>query len=405
MNRALLLRSILAQLRRARLRTTLMTAVIAVSVLATVLLQGAAVSVRASFDRFIARAYPADGIVLMAGGGFMGGRAGTTKLRLTDVETVAASIGVTDWDPMIVTSPREVKRGGASAQVSIRGHSEKAESIRARSVIEGEFFTASEVRNRANVALIGTTTAATLFPDQSPVGARIFVDNVPFEVRGVLEPAGVDPHGGDQDQIIQIPFTTLMDRIARVDYVSAVTFVVADRARMDAVRDEILDAMRQLHQIAPGQEDDFVVITPVMMNAMLNRSFRTFDIFVPAIAVTAFAISAGVILSIMQLGMRARTAEIGLCKAVGARDRDLLVQVVLEVAVVSVAGAVTGLLLATASSVPLGSMLAAKFGATGLRPSFAVSLLAAAAALGTGLAGALLPARRAARLDPVRALR
>ena len=141
------------------------------------------------------------------------------------------------------------------------------------------------------------------------------------------------------------------------------------------------------------------------MNAMLDRSFRTFDIFIPLIAETAFVISAAVILSIMQLGIRARTAEIGLRKAVGARDRDLQLQIVLEVVIVAAVGSLAGLLLAVAGSGVLTPLLAAKFGVKQVSPSLVVCLIATAAAMVTGVVGGLLPARRAAKLDPVRALR
>ncbi|HEU4886352.1 MAG TPA: ABC transporter permease [Thermoanaerobaculia bacterium] len=405
MNRALLWRTVLLRVKRYRLRSAVIAAGICISVLAAVLLQSVAVSVRQAFDVFIDRMYPADGVVLMAGGGFMGGRAGRTNLKLTDVETVAAETGIAEWDPLVMVGGREVRRGGNSVRVAITGFSEKAESVRRRSVQEGEFFTADDVTTRANVALIGSTTAAELFPGESPIGAQLFIDNVPFEIRGVLESVGVDPHGGNMDQAIVIPYTTLMDEIARIDFVSGTTFIIDDPERADAVREEILRTMRERHAIGPGQEDDFVVITPVMVKAMANKSFRIFDLFVPAIAAAAFLISAGVIFSVMQLNIRARTAELGLRKAVGARSRDLEVQIVLEVLILAAGASLLGLLLASLGSTLVTPLLAAKFGVKQVTPSLTASILAALAALATGVAGGLVPARRAAKLDAVQSLR
>ncbi len=403
MNRALLIQTLFVRVRRYRIRTLVIGLGLTISVLATVLLQTAAVNVRKAFDAFIARAYPANGVVLMSGGGFMGGKSG--RLRATDLESVAATLNTTEWDPIVMVRPRDVRHGAKSESITIVGNSEKAESVRGRSVIEGEYFTAADVRARAGVALIGATTARLLFAGESPVGAQIFIDNVPFEVKGVLETIGVDPHGADQDLTIVIPWTTLMERIARIDYVSGATFIIDDRNRAEAVRQEILDVMRPLHRIEPGQEDDFVVITPVAMNQMVNKSFRTFNLFIPAIVVTAFAICAGLILTLMQLSVRARRAELGLRMAVGARARDVQLQIVLEVVIITAGAALAGVVLALVGSGLLAPILAAKFGVKELAPSLAVCVLAASAAMVTGVIGAIVPARRAAQLDPVQALR
>ena len=126
MNRALLWRTVLLRVKRYRLRSAIIVAGICVSVLAAVLLQSVAVSVRQAFDVFIARMYPADGVVLMAGGGFMGGRAGRTNLKLTDAETVAAETGIVEWDPIVMIGGREVRHQGNNVRVPITGSSEKA---------------------------------------------------------------------------------------------------------------------------------------------------------------------------------------------------------------------------------------------------------------------------------------
>ena len=331
MNQALLLRTVLLRLSRYKLKTLFMGLGIMVSVAATVLLQTAVGSVRQAFSTFIERAYPADSVVLMAGNGFMGGGEGSRNLKLADVQTVANTLGVTEWDPVVYAGSRDIARAGRSARVSVVGYSEKAESVRRRSPESGEFFSPDDVRGRANVALIGATTAEKLFAGESPLGAQLFIDNVPFEVKGVLEKIGVDPHGNDQDDTIFVPYTTLMDKMLRRDFISGATFVIADRSRADAVAKEIAGIVRERHQIGQGQDDDFSVITPVLMNSMLDKAFATFNLFVPLIGGTAFLISTIVILSIMQISIKGRISEIGLRKALGARPRDLQIQIVLEV--------------------------------------------------------------------------
>lgn len=405
MNQPLLLRTVLLRFWRFKAKTLFMGLGITVGVLATVLLQTVTGSVRERFSAFVERSYPADSIVLVAGSGFMGGGEGRNNLRLSNVETVVNSVGIKEWDPVVYVGFRDVKRAGNSTNVGLAGYSEKAENVRRRSVQDGDFFTAEDVKNRANVALIGSTTAAKLFPGESPVGAQLFIDNVPFQVKGVLETVGVDPHGNDQDNTIQVPYTTLLDKMLKVSFISGATFLVEDPSRVEEVRNEIIRIMREQHQLGEGQKDDFSVITPALMQDLLDKTFRTFNIFVPLIAATAFLISALVILSIMQISIKGRTPEIGLRKAMGARSRDLQTQIILEVLIVSAVASFVGLVLAQIGIHAVTPLLAAKFGIKQLSPPGMVLAVAVCAAMATGLLGGILPARRAAKLNPVKALK
>jgi putative ABC transport system permease protein len=405
-NGSLLLQNVVSRMRRYKLKTFFMGLGITVSVLATVLLYTVAGSVRGAFVSFIEESYPADTVLVMAGSGFMGGGEGRTDLEVSDVETVVGSIGsIIDWDPVIYAGGREVRTEGATAQVGVVGHSERAETVRRRSVQSGEFFTAEDVSRRNKVALLGSTTAEELFPGRSALGETVFIDNVPYEVRGVLETIGVDPHGNDQDDTIQIPYTTAMDSLLKIDYVSGATFLLDDRDRTEQVTEEIATVLREQHQIGEGQEDDFSVLTSSLMNDLVDQSFGTFDVFVPLIAGTAFLISLIVIASIMLVSIKGRVAEIGLRKAVGARSRDIQLQIVLEVSMIAAVASLVGLLLAQLGTVLIGPRLAESFGVAQVVPSVAILLFAVLAAVVTGVLGGVLPARRAARLDPVQALR
>jgi putative ABC transport system permease protein len=405
MNTPLLMKSVTSRLWRFKGRTISMGLGITIGVLATVVLQAVAGTLEGRFLAFINRAYPADAVVLMAGGGPMSRSSGGAKLKLADVETAAASLGVTDWDPLVFAGPRDVKHGANSASISVIGHSEKAESVRRESAAEGEFFSADDIRGRAAVALLGKTAAKTLFPGEPAVGAQLFIDNVPFTVKGVLEPNGVDVHGNDQDNVIQVPYTTLMEKMLRVTSISAATMLLGDAKRVGPAQREITRLIRERHQIAEGQKDDFVVLTSDSIMTMFNRSFRTLRIFVPLIAATAFIISALVILAIMQLSIKARVSEIGLRKAVGARDRDLRLQLFLEVIMVSAVASAFGLLLAEVGIAALTPTLAVRFGVKHVSTPLVLLAVAVAASIATGVLGSLLPARRAAAMNPVEALR
>ncbi len=405
MNASLLFRSIFARIWRFKARTLAMGLGIVIAVLASVLLQTVATGAKSAFIRFIEKAYPADALVLMGGSGPMGGGGGRRSVKPADVETIVSTMGLREWDPMVFGGMRDVNYSGNVTSVSVVGHSERAETVRRRSVREGEFLSVEDVEGRARVALIGRTTADTLFPGESPVGMELFIDNLSFTVKGVLEPAGVDPHGIDMDNTIHVPWTTLMETMLHIDYFAMVTFIVEDLDRVDAAREQMLGIMRESHSIGPDEEDDFSIFSAALMRAMVDRSFRTFTAFVPLIAGTAFLISALVVLAIMQVSMRGRIAEIGLRKAVGARPRDLETQIVLEVAIVAIAASLAGVILARIGITIAEPMLLAKMGVEGLSMSTTAVLISVAAAIVTGIAGGVFPARRAARLDPVVALR
>lgn len=253
--------------------------------------------------------------------------------------------------------------------------------------------------------MLGSSVATTLFPNESPVGQQISIDGISFKVKGVLETIGLDPHGNDQDDFIQLPYTTLMDQVEKIDSVTSVTFVLSDPARMKEAARRISEVLQELHPYDPAAGDPFPIVTPVDIQHRLDDSFFTIKTFVALAAAIGFALSGVVIAMVMVMSIKARTAEIGLRKAIGARSSDVQWQLLIEAVLVAVTASLAGLLLAKIIVLATASMLLEKFGLVMHKTPFLVILALVAAAVATAALSTLLVARRAARLDPVIALR
>lgn len=404
MNRPILLHAVRAQLARYKVKTLLMAAGIALAVLAMIAIQSLAVSFRAGFMRYFAFAYPADIVVLAAGDPSIG--RGSDALRLDDVAAVRAAIPeIADSDAVVRAGRRDLRHAGTDLRVPIFGYSEKAQHMRRRSVRDGAFFDAADVDARARVLLLGSTTAERLFDADSPIGAELFVDSLPFVVKGVLEPVGVDPHGIDLDQTAWMPYTTAMETLLGVDYLSEASLAITDPARADNVADRIEAVMREQHAIPQGFDDDFTVITSRLVRERLESAFNTLELFVALAAGVLFAIAAVIVASVLSIAVKQRTAEIGLRKAFGARRRDLALHLAFEVLGVAAIAAAFGLVAAYVLLTAVTPLLAERFGMAGIELSARVALISIAAAVVTALAGGALPMIRAARLDPADALR
>ncbi len=222
---------------------------------------------------------------------------------------------------------------------------------------------------------------------------------MPFRVQGVLEPIGIDPHGLDRDEDVQVPVTTVMRRLENVDYIQAAKLIVDDPETVEATADRIAEILRQRHSIAPGEPDDFAIFTPRFVQRMVARADRVLDVFLPAAAGIVLLVAAIVIASVMLAAVRERVPEIGLRKAVGATRQQIGLQFVIEAVAVTVASGLLGMALGAAAIVYLTRQMS-------LTPIVTADSIALgfAAATVVGVAAGFLPARQAARLDPVAAL-
>lgn len=390
---------------RHRLRTFFMMLGTFVGVLALTLVVAIGQGTRDSVMGNIERMFGGSSILLSAGGGgMMGGPRGegpTTTLVMEDLEEIQATVsGIRVFDPMIIAGSWEVVYQGNSSNVRVLGHSDRHEEVWNRGVSRGAFFGEAEVRSSARVALVGETLVRELFQSADPIGLQIRVGTIPFEVIGVLDSMGIDPHGWDRDNEVIIPITTVMRRVMNVDYVQTAKFLAEDGANLDAVVLAIANLLRERHALADGVPNDFSMITPVQVEEMVGSMNRIFTLFLPLLAGVSLLIGGMVVANLMLMGVNERRSEIGLRKAVGARSRDVWVQFLLESALVTAAG---GLLALTVAAVVLGVF--SRFMEIPSIMPWQAAFMGLGASVMVGLLAGVAPARRASGLDPVTTLR
>ena len=398
-----ILRSSLRAMGRHKLRSGFMMlgSVIGVAALTFVLTVGGAA--QRKLLATVRQLFGPSSIVVTSGGGFfMGGPRGEAgRLTLDDARALADALPqIEAWDPMQVVVGVAVRHEEASQAVRLIGGSERAEHVWERGVSEGEYFDAQAVATSARVALVGETAARALFGDEDPLGTEVLIGSVPFRVTGVLAREGTDIHGMDRDNEVVIPISTAMRRVMNVDVIRAVKLLVRDPARVDETADEVTRLLRERHAKAEGQPSDFTLITSSFVQRNVGKVQRVLFLYLPLVAGISLLAGATVAATLMLSSVSERVGEIGLRRAVGARPRDIGLQFLLETAVTAVGGGVLGAALGSGLAVLVAARM--NFGLGVSWPAVAVGLLSAGI---TGLVAGVLPARRAARLEPAAALR
>ena len=299
----------------------------------------------------------------------------------------------------------QVVYGNSNWATIIAGTTPGYLEVRELSVAEGAPFTQQDVDGADKVALVGRTVVNNLFGDTDPVGQSIRIKNVPFVVVGVLSPKGQSPTGQDQDDIILLPISTAKRKVigiksANADAVDIIIMQAKSGGQIQAAQDQAKALLRQRHHLQASEDDDFSIRNMQEIFAAQEASSRILSLMLAAVASVSLVVGGIGIMNIMLVSVRERTREIGLRQAVGAKTRDILTQFLVEAVALSIAGGVVGIVVGVAASAVI-SRLAQWHTVIALS---AVLLAVFFSAL-VGVSFGYYPARRAAYLDPIEALR
>ena len=323
-------------------------------------------------------------------------------LRPSDADAILAECPQVDLVAPSYDGGRQVRYGSLSTTVTIRATTPHFERIRNFQTARGRYFTEEEDGAARRVAVLGARVADELFEGVDPVGERIRIGGVPFDVIGVLEAKGASAsQASDEDGQILVPLKTGMRRVFNTDFVTLLYVRVRDGEDLDLAAARIGAVLRERHRLDRlGRPDDFRVDNQMLVIEAEREAAASFQRLITTLASVALLVGGVGILSIMLLSVRERRNEIGLRIAVGAKRRDVRTQFVLEALLLGGAGGLAGLLLGVAAAASLGR--ATEWRTEISPPAIAIAL---GAALTVSLVFGVYPARRAAALDPIESLR
>ncbi len=333
-------------------------------------------------------------------GGVRSAAGSSQKLKLDDAEAIKKKIKNIDYVSPTVNSSYQIVYGNENWNSSVYGVTPEYLKIRSLSVTSGSFITASDINSRNRVAVIGSTVASNLFDTTNPVGKNIRIGNQPFRVIGVLESKGQSSMGNDQDDVVIIPLTTAQERLMRITYIRSINIQVSDSSKMDLVQEQVESLLRQRHRIRTGQDDDFTVRNLTSLLETVNNTTTMLTLFLGSIAAISLLVGGLGIMNIMMVSVTERTREIGIRKALGATFKDIMLQFLIEAVIIGVVGGVLGILFGVGSA-----LLVSKVSTFTTYITVFPIVISFSFSVGIGLFFGLYPARKAARLDPIEALR
>ncbi|MDE6652108.1 MAG: ABC transporter permease [Paramuribaculum sp.] len=344
-------------------------------------------------------------IMIFPGGDRRGGARQSSDdmqtLKIADYEALATEAPSVAAVSPSVNSGGQFINGNNNWPSSLYGVAPSYLDIRKVKVGEGDMFTDQDIKSAAKVCILGKTVVDNLFPDgTNPIGKTIRFNKIPLTVIGVLEPKGANAMGMDQDDVVLAPYTTVMKRVLAVDYIQSLFASALSEDMADQAMDEITAILRENHKLSEGADDDFTLRSQQELSQMMNSTSDMMTVLLACIAGISLLVGGIGIMNIMYVSVTERTREIGLRMSIGARGRDILAQFLIEAVIISVSGGIIGVLLGSIASWVVNVVIhwPVTIQIYSVVLSFAVCTV-------TGVFFGWYPAKKAANLDPIEAIR
>jgi putative ABC transport system permease protein len=390
-------------LRRNKLRSALTALGIIIGVAAVIAMVGIGNGAKAQVEAQIASL--GQNVIIISSGsvtssGIRTGWGGAGTLKIEDAEAIRREMPDLTAVSEEVSTITQVAAGNQNWSTRILGESADYFDLRRWPLVDGAPFTAQDVRSANKVCVIGQTTARQVYGNDSPIGQVLRVKNVPFTITGLLTAKGFSTQGPDQDDVVVMPYTSAMKRVLGGTTLRAINVQVGNANELNVAQQQIISLLRQRHNIRAGRDDDFTVRT---QQEIADAATATTDVMtglLGAIAGVSLVVGGIGIMNIMLVSVTERTREIGTRMAVGAHGRDILTQFLIEAISLSSVGGIIGIIVGVVGAKIISMM---KEWPSLISPGSIVLAFLVSAAV--GIFFGFYPARKAARLDPIEALR
>ena len=321
-------------------------------------------------------------------------------LKIEDAKAIGKEANLVSGAAPVILSSSIVSYLNRNTRASVYASSEEAEDIYSFEIEKGNFFSSSDVANSSNVAVLGQTVINELFGNIDPMGEIIKVDGKNFTVIGIVKSKGTDQFGNDQDNVVSMPITTAQNKLYGIDYVNMILAQSISEEDIDEASEEIEKILRRQHNIGPGEKNDFTVRNQTQILDIVGTITSIFTITIASIASISLLVGGIGIMNIMLVSVTERTREIGIRKAIGAKNKDILIQFLIESIVLSITGGIMGIIFAVAVASILNKFTILTTSITAYPIILAITFSTV-----VGLFFGIYPAMRAARLNPIEALR